>query len=276
MRNLFLSLMALSAAVAPVIPVAAQGAVAGPSSNSAASAPRAFDRATHYALLNQLKDKAEYLKIGEIIDKPSSQDEANANLDWLGIQFKTGASSYFSFQYSRLLSAYADAIPGNQGDQLRGTALAAMLHAIIASQAEAQQCADRTARADRPMRFMQMLNTMGLLEQNEEVRKMAGFIAFNMEQRTWDVRKQINDASFLCMNGMAAMSAGLTNSEPREVETPEGQIGRTFTVQPPADFVYERLPNEEWWPKAEELRAKNGAALKSLLNVDDLSFDPGN
>ena len=77
----------------------------------------------------------------------------------------------------------------------------------------------------------------------------------------------MNDAEFLCMNGMAAMSAGISGGSMREEAPVEGEIGRQVRVSPPEDFVYERRENAEWWPDAEALRAQLPQALVVLAGL---------
>jgi len=260
----------------PIQASLAQDAPSKPAPKAPDETNEAFDRNMHFAKLDMLKAEANYGEIGRLIELADKPEEAVAHLDWLGMQFQTGASSYFSFQYSQLLISFASTLPDSQGKQIRGTALAAIMHAIIASQAEAQQCADRTARSDRPMRFLQTLRSSGLMELDDFTRSQSGWIALKMEQRTWAIRRQIDDTSFLCANGMRAFAAGLANGKSKEVETPEGQLGRTLAVKPPEEMSFERVANETWWPKAEEIRARNEATLKTLLNVDVLAPTAGN
>ena len=206
----------------------------------------------------------DYRAIGEEIQALSEPVEAVATLDWLGEQFKQGESVFLAWQYSELLSAFAQ---GSGADGLKGTALAAMLYTIAASSVEARQCADNTAWADRAQTFTGMLLKGDLLDQPREIRVKAVQIALAIERMTWDRRKQMNDAEFLCMNGMAAMTAGIAGGAMREEEPAEGQIGRQIRVSPPEDFVYERRANADWWPEAEKLREKLPQALPVLAGL---------
>tara|TARA_Y100000815_G_scaffold172387_1_gene156780 strand:+ start:53 stop:844 length:792 start_codon:yes stop_codon:yes gene_type:complete len=206
----------------------------------------------------------DYRAIGDEVQALSDPVEAAATLDWLGRQFQQGESAFISWQYSELLSAFAQ---GPKGEGLKGTALAAMLYTIAASSIEARQCADKTAWSDRARTFTRHLMQGDLLDQPQEMRELAVRIALAMEQRTWDRRKQMNDAEFLCMNGMAAMSAGISGGSMREEAPAEGQVGRQIRVSPPEDFVYERRENADWWPDAEALRAQLPQALVVLAGL---------
>jgi len=233
-------------------------------------APR-FDRTQHMDALNALKAEANYSALAAEIDQPESGPEVMATMDWLKEQFVSGSSSFFSFKYSQSLSAVARNLPDEQGEQLSGTALAAMLYSVIAARAEGLQCADVSARAERSSRFINLLAQSGLLDEKPELRSQAAWVALAVERSTWPQRKAANDAKFLCMNGMSAMAAGLASGAVKEVETPEGLLGTTREVTVPEDFVYQRRADEEWWPEAEERRATNEELLKSLANIEEIS-----
>ena len=206
----------------------------------------------------------DYKAIGDDVQSLSDPVKALATLDWLGRQFQQGESAFISWQYSQLLSAFAQ---GPDGAGLEGTALAAMLYTIAASSIEARQCVDKTAWNDRAMTFTGQLMQGDLLDQPQETRELAVQSALAIEQRTWDRRRQMNDAEFLCMNGMAAMTAGISGGSLREEAPAEGEIGRQIRVSPPDDFVYERRENAEWWPEAEALRARLPQARTALAGL---------
>lgn len=196
--------------------------------------------------------------------------DASATLNWLGSKFKQGESVFIAWQYSRLLDGFAQS---SQNAGMRGTALAAMLYTVAASSVEALQCADRTAWADRAQTFAMMLAQSELLSLSEDERKKAAWVALKIERSNWERRKYLNDAEFLCMNGMAAMSAGIARGEVREAEPEPGRSGRQMKVDPPGDFVYERRENEEWWVDAEQRRQALPTLIAQLANIESFPTD---
>lgn len=222
------------------------------------------ERQAQHEKLDAWLAQDDYRAIGDEIQALSDPDEAMATLDWLGEEFMQGESAFIAWQYSQLLNAFAS---GPNGEGLKGTALAAMLYTIAASSIEARQCADRTAWSDRAQTFTGQLLNGDLLDQPEDVRRKAVQIALAVEKLTWDRRKQMNDAEFLCMNGMNAMMAGLAGGSTREEEPAEGRIGRQIRVSPPDEFVYERRENADWWPEAEALRVQLPGALVALAGL---------
>ncbi|MFM7405001.1 MAG: hypothetical protein ACKO1N_13140 [Erythrobacter sp.] len=266
-------MLAAASLCAPLAEAGAQDAMPEAAPRNSAPEPT-FDASAHGARLDELGRKGDYSAISALLDAPRSQREASANLDWLGLQFRTGSSSFFSLHYSSYLAAFAERLPAAQAEQLRGTALAALVHAVMAAQSDAQQCADGTARGHLAARLLERLAGSGLTELHETMRKQAAFIALRVEEIGWDQRKRINDARYLCAGGLDAMIDGLSQGATREVETPKGQFGRTIAVTPPEGFEYPRLPDAEWWPRAESIRAKNSDTVMQLLDLDNLSFDP--
>ena len=229
-----------------------------------------FDRAQHVASLDGAMAKADYNAIMELALQPKSAPEAMASLDWLGDRFKSGSSIAIAFTYSRLLAGLAAQLPEGQRDQLRGTALAAAIYAAAASAIEDRQCADRTARGTRIQQLSAQIASSGLLELDDPTRRLAAAIALDIERKTWEKRKTANEAAFLCMNGMSAMSAGISAGSVKEEASKPGQIGRQMSVKVPDDFVYERRPDSEWWPEAEKLREQLPQLVVSLARVDRL------
>lgn len=229
-----------------------------------------FDLAEYVVGLDAALADADYNAISEATLKPASALQAKASLDWLGMQFNRGASPMIALTYARLLGAVAQAAPGSSGDGLRGTALAAMIYAAAASSIDDRQCADRTAWGNRLQQMTPLLQQSGLLGLDDRNRRLAAAVALHIEKTTWETRKQADDAAFLCMNGMTAMTAGIAKGSVKEVNPREGQIGRQMSVKVPDGFRYERRSNSEWWSEAETLRAQLPALVLALANVDRL------
>lgn len=234
-----------------------------------ATAPQ-FDHAEHVAHLDAALANADYNAISKAALEPTSALQARASLDWLGMQFNRGASPMIALTYARVLAAVAQAAPGSSGDGFRGTALAAMIYATASSAVEDRQCADRTAWGNRLQQMAPLVQQSGLLGLDERTRRLAAAIALHVEKSTWQTRKQADDAAFLCMNGMAAMTAAIATGSVKEVEPREGQIGRQMSVKVPDASKYERRPNSDWWPEAETLRAQLPTLVLKLADVDRL------
>lgn len=229
-----------------------------------------FDYAEYIGRLDAALAKGDYDEISKAASEPASALQAKASLDWLGMQFNRGASPMIALTYAKLLTAVAQASPGSSGDGLRGTALAAMIYATAASAIEDRQCSDRTAWGNRFQQMAPMLEQSGLLALDDRTRRLAAMIALHIEKSTWDRRKHADDAAFLCMNGMAAMTAGIAAGSVSEATPRDGQIGREMRVKVPDGFKYERRPNSEWWAEVEVLRAQLPPLVLSLAKVDRL------
>lgn len=232
--------------------------------------PQQIDQAQHIAALDASLAKADYAAISEMAVKPTSAQQAVTTLDWLGQQFQRGASPMIALTYARLLAAVAKSSPGSAGDNLRGTALAAMIYAAAASAIEDHQCTDRTAWGNRLQQMTPLIQQSGLLALDDSTRRFAAAIALRIEKSTWETRKQADDAAFLCMNGMAAMTAGIANGSVKEIKPREGQIGRQMSVKVPDSFKYDRRPDAEWWAEAEAQRIQLPSLVLGLANVDRL------
>lgn len=238
--------------------------------SAALPAPSVFDQAQHVAALEAAFEKRDYNQIVKTALEPESPAEAGASLDWLGAKFQQGASPAIALTYSRLLNAIAAREPGNGGDGLRGTALAALIYAAASSSIEDRQCADKTAWGNRLTQIAPLIQQSGFLNLDEKTRRFAAAIALRMETITWDRRKVSDDAAFLCMNGMRAITAGLAAGSVREEAPAPGQFGRQVKVTVPDEFKYERRPDAEWWPEAEALRARLPQLVLQLAAVDRL------
>lgn len=229
-----------------------------------------FDKAQHLAALDSAFEKRDYNQIVKIALEPKSSPETLASLDWLGAKFKQGSSPAIALTYSRLLNAIAASEPGKEGNGLRGTALAALIYAAASSSVEDRQCADKTAWGNRLMQMAPYIQQSGLRDLDDETRRFAAAIALQIEKNTWDRRKAEDDAAFLCMNGMRAITAGLAAGAVREEKPTPGQIGRQVKVTVPSDFKYERRSDAEWWTEAEALRAQLPNLVLQLAGVDRL------
>lgn len=232
--------------------------------------PPVFDQVQHVAALDAAFEKRDYNQIVKTALEPKSPTEAGASLDWLGAKFQQGTSPAIALTYSRLLNAVAKSQLGTGGDDLRGTALAALIYAAASSSIEDRQCADRTAWGNRFTQMAPFIRQGGFLDLDEKTRRFAAEIALLIEKTTWDRRKVNDDAAFLCMNGMRAITAGLSAGSVREEMPTPGQIGRQMKVTVPNEFKYERRPDAEWWPEAEALRAQLPQLVIQLAAVDRL------
>lgn len=224
--------------------------------------------AAHVARLEQAAGLPDQKSFADILFNPASDLELRTNLDWLGARFQRGDSAFIAYAYSRTLVGAASRVPADQANELKGTALAALLYASSASMVEGLQCADGTARSNRMEQFASQLSVSGLRQLDEPTRRKAAFIAVRIEQNTWPARRNRNDARFQCANGMAAMSAGLAAGQTKERARKPGEIGRQISVTVPPDFVYERRADEDWWADAENARTQLTAFVAKLAEID--------
>lgn len=246
----------------------ANAAFAQPTAQSPAVLP-------HSARLDEAANNPDNRVLADLLFSPADADEARASLDWLGGRFQRGDSALIAFLYARMLASFANTgpVPADQANELKSTALAAFLYASAASMVDGLQCADGTARANRTEQFAAQLSTSGLMQLDEAARRKAAWVAVMIEQKTWPARRTRNDARFQCALGMAAMSAGLAAGQAKERAPGPGEIGRQVSVTPPADFVYQRRPDSQWWQEAEKVRAQLPAVTAKLAAIERIPTD---
>ena len=88
-------------------------------------------------------------------------------------------------------------------------------------------------------------------------------LALRMEQGTAPKRK---DDDSLCRDGMAQMSAALASgAKPKEVPTPQGQVGRSFEVPSLPDYVPKLLASEKYGPLQQQARASMRKRLMEIV-----------
>jgi hypothetical protein len=227
-----------------------------------------FSRETHIALLDEAAREPRRVKLAELVFNPQNDDEALANLDWLGAKFIGGDSAFFAFAYSRTLIDAARSLPTAQADSLNGTAFAAMIYAVAASYVDGLQCADITARNNRAGQFASHLQELGFSKLDKPTRLKASYIAAAVEQRSWIARRVTDDTAFQCLNGMDAMFAGLESGQAAERAPKQGEIGKQVEVSIPTGFVFKRRGDAEWWADAEKIRSKLPELIAQLATVD--------
>lgn len=222
------------------------------------------------AQLEAMYDEGDYAALNLALFEPASESDLMTGLDWLGMKYRTDGSSYISLVYGRLLEAIAELVPADNAEQLRGTALAALVQAALTAQIDSQQCADATARSTRAEQVFAEISNSPLLEMDREMRRNAAFIVMLNEDITWTARQSLDQGEVLCAGGMLGMIAGLAGGTVREREAREGEIGRQIEVTPPDDFVFGRRPQAEWVVDAERLRQSREALVQVLLFIDSV------
>ena len=224
----------------------------------------------HAERLEAMYDEGDYAALNFALFEPATEADLTTGLDWLGMKYRTDGSTYISLSYSRLLEGVAELVPPETGDQFRGTALAALVQAVLAARIDGQQCSDATARAVRADHLIATVGYSPLLELDEEMRRNAAFIVMLNEEVTWTARQSLDQSEVLCTGGMLGMMAGMAGGTMREREAREGEIGRQIEVTPPEGFEYGRRPEAEWVADAERIRQSREAMLLVLLGIDSV------
>lgn len=233
-----------------------------------AAATPAFSVEDKSAQLDTLATRQDYTALTAQITGINSAEEFHAVLDWLGQEWQGGSSVLIAFHYAGLLQQTARQLPGDEGEQLRGSALSVLLYAAAVSMVDGKQCGDASAPENRFQQAVEFIRAGQLNTLSPELREQAARIAVTMEQRTWAKRSAAGDAKILCTGGMQEISHNLAAGAPvREVEAKEGQIGRQMVIENDGKYVPTVIPAEQWLPKAEVARADVPSIVRTLAGL---------
>lgn len=225
---------------------------------------------SHAERLEEIYDEQDYRALGEALFQPASEADLVTGLDWLGMKYRTDGSSFISQAYALMLENVAQGFPPEQAQQLRGTALAALVQAYIVARIDGQQCEDLSARAVKADQLISTLMASPLLQADEPTRRLAAFMVMVNEDITWERRQQLDQARYLCAGGLMGMIAGMAGGEMRERAPREGEIGRQIEVIPPAGLAYGRRDAADWLADAEALRQSREDIVVQVLRIESV------
>lgn len=233
-----------------------------------AAATPAFSADEKRAQLDAVAASEDYSALTAQITGIRSGDEFHTVLDWLGAKWLDGSSVLIAFHYAGLLQQAARQLPGDEGEQLRGSALAVLLYAAAVSMVDGKQCSDASAPERRFQQAVEFIRAGQLDGINPELKAQAAQAAVAIEQRTWVKRSRAGDAKILCTGGMQEIAHNLKAGSPvREVEAKEGQIGRQRVVESDGKYVPGIIPAEQWLQKAEPVRGEVSAIVNALAGL---------
>jgi hypothetical protein len=101
-----------------------------------------------------------------------------------------------------------------------------------------------------------------LKQQQPDVKSKIIDTAIALEQKTAPLRK---DDDLICRDGLDQMRASLEHGTQQEVSTPEGHIGKTIAVTPPADWAPKFVASDVYRPLQDKARAEMRERLLKLV-----------
>lgn len=252
-------------------------------------APPKIDGASRLEKMNSLLSGNEFRDLNKILLNPSSKNEFDENLNWLRSKWIEGNSLYISVLYSQILWQYTSGIyqaatelnvtkDSNPQDidnynklvrlaeSTRGTVVASMLYYYGVIPIDGARCGDKTSLEYRINQFPTIIpEFMDYISQISEAdQKLVIDIALDIEAKSAKRRASIEDAVFLCSQGMEALQFGIRRGTTTEAAPKPGQIGRQVGVD--TDGYKPRILEEKiWQPIASQARSEMRGRLERLF-----------
>lgn len=214
------------------------------------------------AYLAQALSERRYADVDAALRQLGSIGQATKALNWLRARMLSGGGAYVVLTYSRLLMEFGESQP-----QLKDTAAMAALYAQGLAMTEAVRCDDRSAAQARLLYIAEVTRpmTQHLMQLPLERRQMVVDNAIGLEEQLAPKRR---DDDWLCRGGARAMSSALARAQPsdvKQVDTPPGHVGRTFTVPDNPDYRPGFLAESEWRPEQVEGRARFQKTVREIF-----------
>ncbi|MES2988533.1 MAG: hypothetical protein EON93_18530 [Burkholderiales bacterium] len=223
------------------------------------------------AELDSLLAAEDYTNLVKALSNAQDGDALFLNMNWERDTTLRGATVFVTFLYIRDLKRMAASMPADEGAPMRDTAGMMSLIAYATISIDKAYCADATAAGHRLNQLMEIAGTSfaELKAMPLETRRMLLDFIPRAEQMTAKSRLRDGYDSFICRGGMMEMMTGLRAGAPKEVPTPPGGIGRTFTIDPGTGYKPPRADPEKAASQIAEARAKLPSVLANMLGLDD-------
>lgn len=231
----------------------------------------------------------EFQELNKILLNPNSKSEIDENLTWLRGKWIEGNSLYISVLYSQILWQYSESIYEaakslnvtkdsspekiekynklvGLSEGMRGTVVAAMLYYYGVIPIDGARCGDRTSLEHRINQFStiipEFVNYISQISETDQ--KLVIDLAVDVEARSAARRASIEDAVFLCSQGMEALQFGIRRGTTSETAPKPGQFGRQIGVDT-SGYKPRILEEKIWQPIASKARSEMRGRLERLF-----------
>ncbi len=235
---------------------------AGPSTPQPQSAAE-IDNAS---ALDKLLADHDYTGLADKMLKRPDKALIVPNLNWAKARMLAGASQIVPLLYAQMLWGIASSNP--QFADLKETAGAAIVYALLLTYADGAKCPDQTAPQHHFDTIMQRYTAeLQFVAQMPNDRKDTLFrTVIAIEQQT--ALRRPND-NYLCRFGLQEMQDSLAKYPPTEVQEPPGPgklYSKTMVTQYDPNYEPKFLPREQWEPKQAAQRARFATLLPTIVD----------
>jgi hypothetical protein len=206
-------------------------------------------------------------ELGAALSRPYTKDEIKRKLNWLKTRMENGAGFLVPLLYARDLWVLGNSLKvDDPAKDMRVSAAMISLYAYELIAIDGLKCEDSSAPSHRATQlFGARAATLAFLKQQPpDLKSKIVDIAIALEQKTAPLRK---DDDLICRDGMNQMRAGLERGKQQEIPTPEGHIGKTIAVTPPADWVPKFVAPDVYRPLQDKARASMRENLLKLVGI---------
>jgi hypothetical protein len=182
-------------------------------------------------------------------------------MNWLQRRVLRGAEYFVVYAYMRELWTVGTV---SQSEGMRQTAGAMALYAYALIAIDGAKCQDQTAPGNRMTQLLGLNPSTFSFVKSQPAETKAKMIdlAITIENRTSSARR---DDDLLCRGGLEEYKAAFEGGTQTEVPNSTGHFGKTFQVEPPADWKPKFAPPEVYRPKQEIARNAMREALLKLI-----------
>ncbi len=218
--------------------------------------------------LDKLVAEQDYLQFGQTLAKANEGPQISAALDWGRARVLDGGGLLVQATYSALLWSTADMNPDYEF--MRQTSDLMAVYALLATMADAQKCADKSAPEHHLTSIAQGYKRQFTHAAQLPAKQKQVIIdtAMAMERKLAPKR---GEDKYLCRFGLQEhidISQKYGDKAYDEVPKQPGQIGRQMALRNDRDYTPKFRPREQWEKKQEEVRATFPELLSKILNND--------
>jgi hypothetical protein len=215
--------------------------------------------------LDALLASRDWNALGAALSQPVTKDYIRRKLSWLKTRMENGAGFLVPLFYARDLWVIGSALKvDDPAKDMRVSAGLVSLYAYELIAIDGLECEDRSAPGNRATQlFTSRAAAFTFLKQQPpDLKSKIVDIAIALERKTSPLRK---DDDLICRGGLEQIRAGLERGQQQQVPTPEGHIGKTIAVTPPADWVPKFVAPDVYRPLQDKARATMRENLLKLI-----------